>query len=140
MAAVRRVLASRHPGSAGMVLSTADGEQVEVPEPLLRLLDEAVDALARGDTVRVVPTRREVTTSQAAALLNVSRPHLIHLVERDGIPIRREGTHRRIPLQALLDYKHAREAAAEGALQELVEMGEAARLYDAERSAGAARR
>lgn len=110
VAAVRRVLAPLPDGGAGAVLCAPAGERPEVPEPLLRVLHEAADALSRGEAILVVPARREFTTRQAAALLNVSRLHLIHLLERDGIPVRMEGTHRRIPLQALLDYKLARAA------------------------------
>lgn len=139
--AVRRVLASLpRGGSVGAVLSNPAGQQAELPEPLLRVLHEAAEALSRGEAVRVVPTRRELTTRQAAALLNVSRPHLVHLLERDGIPVRMEGTHRRIPLQALLEYRQAREAGSAGALQELVELTEEADLYGAERDAGGGRR
>jgi excisionase family DNA binding protein len=85
-----------------------DGTPIEIPEPLYAVLVEAVKALRQGKAVTIVPTSHELTTQQAADFLNVSRPHLIKLLERSEIPHEMVGTHRRIRFEDLVAYRHER--------------------------------
>ncbi len=71
-----------------------DGKTFDIPEPLRRLLRQAVAIMAVGDSVGVVPLRKELTTQEAADLLNVSRPYLVKLLEEGEIHFRKVGTHR----------------------------------------------
>ena len=80
-------------------------------ERALRAALAALAALAAGDGVAVVPMRETLSTSQAARLLNVSRPHLITLLDRGEIPHSRTGTHRRLGLADVLTYKVRRDQA-----------------------------
>lgn len=86
------------------------GEPVEVPESVVRVLAEVLDHARRGEHVRVIADEEEITTQQAADLLNVSRPYLVGLVDRGEIPSRKVGTRRRLKLADVLLYREVDQA------------------------------
>ncbi|MEK7944853.1 helix-turn-helix domain-containing protein [Pigmentiphaga sp. YJ18] len=93
--------------------------QVELPTSALRLLVDILAELADGNAVRVVPVHAELTTQEAADMLNVSRPHLVKLLEDGALPFHRTGKHRRVRFADLMRYKETRDLAAEQAMGEL---------------------
>ena len=115
-------------GEANMLKFSAGGESLPLPEPAVRVLAEALRHLAAGEAVTVVPTAAELSTRQAADLLNVSRPYLIGLLEAGEIPHRKVGTHRRVRAADLLRYRDALKARQEAALDELAAEGQRLRL------------
>lgn len=78
----------------------------------------------------VIPVDEELTTQEAADILNVSRPYLVSLLEQGVIPFVKTGTHRRIPLGDLLEYKTRRDAQRRKALTELTQLSQELGLYD----------
>lgn len=85
-------------------------EPVEVPASIVRVLAEVLDHAQRGESVRVIADDEEITTQQAADLLNVSRPYLVGLVDRGEIPSRKVGSRRRLKLSDVLLYREVDQA------------------------------
>ena len=92
---------------------------VQLPAFALRLLDEILSELAMGNAVQVVPIHAELTTQEGADLLNVSRPHLVKLLDANVIPHSRVGRHRRVKFADLMAYKQRRAAESRQAMDEL---------------------
>ena len=78
---------------------------VTIPFSAFNLLITVLTQMAEGNAVTLIPVHAELTTQEAADLLNVSRPFLIRLLEEKKIPYRKVGTRRRILFQDLMGYK-----------------------------------
>jgi excisionase family DNA binding protein len=121
-------LLERESSDPAMLLSPS-GEAVVLPDTAYQLLRQVVQHLARDEAVSVIPISRELTTQQAADLLNVSRPYLIRLLDSGDIPYHRTGTHRRIQLNDLLAYKRERDAERREGLRQLTRTSQQLGLY-----------
>jgi excisionase family DNA binding protein len=113
-------------------LVTPQGSEIRLPHSILKVLMEVVHEMARGNAVRVMPIHAELTTQQAAELLNVSRPFLVRILEQGEIKYRKVGTHRRILLEDLLVYKDRRDRERLSALDELAKEDQRLGLYEEE--------
>lgn len=107
-----------------------DGTTVRLPKAALDGLIEMLDAVAHGEDATVVRTPREVTTQQAATLLNVSRPTVVKLIDDGALPARKVGSHRRILLTDLLAYRDRIVAERRAILDQMTRDAEDLGLYD----------
>ena len=118
-----QAIATQHAdmGSLKLQLANAGKEvtTVRLPEAAAKLLLQLLTELGNGRAVSVAPTDVEITTQQAADLLNVSRPYLVGLVEKGELPVRKVGNQRRLPLADVLEYKARTRANRLEALREL---------------------
>ena len=83
----------------------ANGERINIPEPIYQVLLQVVQAMASGKAISIIPQQQELTTQQAAEFLSVSRPYLIKLLEQGEIPHIKVGSHRRVRFDDLMNYK-----------------------------------
>jgi excisionase family DNA binding protein len=124
---IDRVLAR---GSAGEArLLGPDGNQVELPESVYRVLRQAIHALTEGQAVSVISIDKDLTTQQAADLLNVSRPYLVRLLDGGTIPSTKTGTHRRVRFDDVMSYKRRRDAERRAGLRRLTKLSQEFGLY-----------
>ncbi|MFD0898849.1 helix-turn-helix domain-containing protein [Actinomadura sediminis] len=100
------------------------GEALVLPREAVSLLAYVLTQAAAGRGVSVMPSHAELTTQQAADLLNVSRPYLIGLLEAGTIPFKRVGRHRRVRYDDLIAYKRESEAQSRAAADELAALGQ----------------
>lgn len=108
------------------------GEEIAVPETVFYVLERVAEVMARGDSVTIVPIGKEITTQQAADLLNVSRQYLVRLLDEGRIPFTKTGTHRRLKIEDILAFKATRDRERGAALREMVRVTEEFGGYDAE--------
>jgi excisionase family DNA binding protein len=101
---------------------------VAVPPRVLRMFVELLGQLSRRQPVAVVPYKYELSTQEAAALLNVSRPFVVKQLEANQIRFRKVGTHRRILFEDLIAYRDKSRNQSERALGELAEQAQVLNL------------
>lgn len=101
------------------VKSGTKSEELVLPAPAARLLLDILTQMGQGNAVALNTVEPELTTQQAADLLNVSRPYLVKLLDEGVIPSRKIGTHRRIMREDVLAYKHDIDLKRSEALAEL---------------------
>ncbi|MCI0709707.1 MAG: helix-turn-helix domain-containing protein [Chloroflexi bacterium] len=106
-----------------LIVKVTDDDQeqsIELPAEAVSTLLKILEAMAAGKGITVVPMNAELTTVQAAEILNVSRPFLVKLLEDGEIPYRKVGTHRRVRMEDVVNYKNKIDEEREKILDQLV--------------------
>jgi excisionase family DNA binding protein len=106
----------------------ADSPVVELPPQALRFFADMLGLMARRQPLMLIPQSHELTTQEAAAMLNVSRPFVIKEIEQKRLRCRKVGRHRRIEFQELRRYQEAQRKQSEAALQELAGLSQDLKL------------
>ena len=110
----------QHPEQVRIIVEgDQNGATIRLPPVALRLLKDMLVQMAQGNAITLIPTHAELTTQQAADLLNVSRPFLIGLLDNNAIPHRKVGTHRRVCYRDLMEYKRNTDASRRKVLDDL---------------------
>lgn len=126
--AVRRIkdYLMRHPEKTVILVAGELGTEdaLVLPRDAVSLLAYILAQAAEGRGVSVIPSNAELTTQQAADMLNVSRPFLIRLLEAGTIPYRMVGKHRRITAEALMEYKRRDDQQRRTAADDLAALGQ----------------
>jgi excisionase family DNA binding protein len=101
-----------------------DESEVEIPASVFAALRAVVRDMAQGLNMTLIPHDKDLTTEEAADVLNISRPFLVKLLDRGEIPYHRVGTHRRLNVEDVLAYRELRAARRRERLRELTELSE----------------
>jgi excisionase family DNA binding protein len=107
--------------AAQLQLDLLRAQTGRVPVRLAEVLDHLLQDLAAGRAVQVITLEEEISTQQAAELLNVSRPYLVKLVESGALPHRKVGPRRRLHLEDVLTYRARLDMQRQAALQALAD-------------------
>lgn len=115
---------------AGCKLVGPAGETIAIPTSVFLVLERVAEVMARGDSVTIVTVGQELTTQQAADILNVSRQYLVRLLDEGRIQFTKTGKHRRVRIEDVLEFKDKRDRERKGGLDELTRMSEEFGGYD----------
>jgi excisionase family DNA binding protein len=112
-------LLSRKKKNSVQVQAKGAKDVVSVPREAFELFLEILGQMANGNAVTIVPIHAELTTQQAADMLNVSRPFLVKLLDEGKLPSRKVGAHRRVRAEDLMEFRSKDEKQRKAALDEL---------------------
>src|SRR5215467_8770250 len=85
------------------------GEKIKLPKAVLEVLRRAVEIMAKGKAVTLIPDNQAITTQRAADILGMSRPFFVKLLETGALAHHRVGSQRRVYLRDVLQFAQKRE-------------------------------
>ena len=123
MVALEQLLESQDSGRMQVIVSNDGDDKVvmEVSSHALELFRELLEKIEEGTGVEIVRQDQELTTSEAAEILGVSRPYLVDLLEDGEIPFHKVGSHRRVQASDVLEFKRLRRQRSRDAMKELAQ-------------------
>lgn len=126
-AAQRCLMVALDHSRAAKIKLVAEGEDmpaIELPPKALRFVAELLGLMGQRQAVTLVPQKHELSTQEAAAFLNVSRPFVVKQIESGRLPCRKVGRHRRVLFEDLLAFQQSLRHETEEALQALADQGQ----------------
>jgi len=126
LAQVKKLVASFAKRTEPVAIQVSDHDMVslQLPAKLFGVLQTILDLMAKGKAFSLIPANAELTTQEAANMLNVSRPYIVKLLKEGVIPYKEVGTHRRILLEDLVAYSKDMKQKRKEALEELARLGQ----------------
>lgn len=97
---------------------------LKLPPRALRFFADVLRQMAKQEPLVLVPQKHELTTQEAAAILNVSRPFVIKEIEAGRLTCRKVNRHRRIAWEDLRRYQVEQTTNSERALQQITKLSE----------------
>jgi excisionase family DNA binding protein len=117
-----------HTGTACLV--GPNNSKLELPPSVYKILVQVVENMQEGKPIAIVPFMEEMSTQAAADMLGVSRQFLVKELEAKKIPFHRAGSHRRIYLKDVLNYKNQRHVERADSINRMAKISEEAGIYD----------
>ncbi len=139
-ARLSELLLQNIPGPLRVTVGSEAGESVDLSPSLLNVLEVAASIVATGADVTVLARNEEFTSQQAADFLNISRQYMVRLLERGDIASTKVGTHRRIRVADLANYRRRRDEGRAAALADMADQAQVAGGYDEPAAFGPRRR
>ena len=102
----------------------------ETPDSVYRLLLNVLKIMQEGIAVSIVPQMQELSTQRAANLLGVSRQFLVRLLDEEKLPFHRTGTHRRVYLKDVLEFRKRRDQQRKESIEKIAKEEVAQGTYD----------
>lgn len=99
-------------GDGAFRVQLEGGQELVLPSAVKTLLMHLLTEMSRGNAVTIIPIHAELTTQEAADVLNVSRPYLIGLLEKGELPHHMVGTHRRVKFEDISAYRKKENSSA----------------------------
>ena len=120
-----RILAKEFaPAERVTIQHEGDDESIEIPRQVFNVLMRVLAVMSEGKAFSLIPMDKELTTQQAADILNVSRPYLNKILDLGDIAHRKVGRNRRIKFSDLMEYKKTQELKSKAAIQELADQAQ----------------
>jgi excisionase family DNA binding protein len=107
-----------------------DDQRHEIPDSVYRLLLSVLKIMQEGKAVSIVPQMQELTTQRAANLLGVSRQFFVRLLDDQKLPFHRIGTHRRVYLKDVLEFRKRRDQQRKESIKRIAKKEVARGTYD----------
>lgn len=120
-----RILAREFASAESVKIQREDSDDsIEIPHQVFNVLMRLLAVMSEGKAFSLIPMDKELTTQQAADILNVSRPYLNKILDLGEIAHRKVGRNRRIKFSDLMQYKKSQEQKSKAALQELADQAQ----------------
>lgn len=104
--------------------SNGETDDLVLPGHVLQILLDVLSEMSKGNAISLLPRHQELSTQEAANLINVSRPFFVGLLENGEIPFHKVGAHRRVRLTDVLEYKDRNDQQRTQALDELAALSQ----------------